>query len=170
MPSLYHIFSRRHAGLKKIECKMVFSTSPLGTARAQRAWSTPHPLGESPSHGGGNRIVRQMPTACGGHLSSERTCKPGSVERDHLSRPTRRRGARALFTDFRGRAAHVRKPQTCIGRSLHGTACYHAVGELLPPLSTLTPRGAMPVPEERSISVALVLKSPSPDVIRRPAL
>ena len=74
--------------------------------------------------------------------------------------------AQALFTALLGRAAHKNRAQTCIGRGLHGTGRYRPVGELLPRLSILTaPRKAL-----RSISVALSLKSPSPDVIRRPAL
>ena len=78
----------------------------------------------------------------------------------------RHRRAQALFTALLGRAAHKNRAQTCIGRGLHGTGRYRPVGELLPRLSILTaPRRAL-----RSISVALSLKSPSPDVIRRPAL
>ena len=35
---------------------------------------------------------------------------------------------------------YVGEAQTCIGRGLHGTPCYHGVGELLPRLSTLARR------------------------------
>ncbi len=54
--------------------------------------------------------------------------------------------------------------QSCSEWGLHGIRCYHHIGELLPRLSILTGKTL------RFISVALSLKSPSPDVIRHPVL
>ena len=54
--------------------------------------------------------------------------------------------------------------QSCSGWGLHGIPRYRSIGELLPRLSILT---GEPL---RFISVALSLKSPSPDVIRHPVL
>ncbi len=63
-----------------------------------------------------------------------------------------------------GRTALLTDTQSCSGWGLHGISCYHDIGELLPRLSILTEQAL------RFISVALSLKSPSPDVIRHPVL
>ncbi len=110
-----------------------------------------------------------------------RTCKPGSVERGHLSTPTVTDRLQRCLRSSPGGQPYAGRTQTCIGRGLHGTGRYRPVGELLPRLSTCARR---PFPfgilfginylgksvGGQSISVALSLKSPSPDVIRRPAL
>ena len=112
---------------------------------------------------------RRPPRVAGGVLGYERACKPGSVERGHLSTPAVTGRLQRYSRTSSGGQPYVKRPQTCIGRGLHGTACYQAVGELLPRLSILAIiRLAADI--GRSISVALSLKSPSPDVIRRPAL
>ena len=54
--------------------------------------------------------------------------------------------------------------QSCSEWGLHGILRYRNIGELLPRLSILTGKTL------RFISVALSLKSPSPDVIRHPVL
>ena len=54
--------------------------------------------------------------------------------------------------------------QSCSEWGLHGILRYRSIGELLPRLSILTGKTL------RFISVALSLKSPSPDVIRHPVL
>ena len=61
---------------------------------------------------------------------------------------------------------YTAKTQSCNGWGLHGTPCHQSVGELLPRLSILTEILQL----RRFISVALSLKSPSPDVIRHPVL
>ncbi len=76
-----------------------------------------------------------------------------------------------------GRTALLTDTQSCSGWGLHGIPCYHSIGEPLPRLSILTASG---LPEgnqdesssrlRRFISVALSLRSPSPDVIRHPVL
>ena len=63
-----------------------------------------------------------------------------------------------------GRTALLTETQSCSEWGLHGILCYHNIGELLPRLSILTGQAL------RFISVALSLKSPSPDVIRHPVL
>ena len=63
-----------------------------------------------------------------------------------------------------GRTALLADAQSCSGWGLHGILRYRSIGELLPRLSILT---RLPL---RFISVALSLKSPSPDVIRHPVL
>ena len=76
----------------------------------------------------GNEIAKQ----------SERTYKPGSVVRSHLSTPTvadRLKRYSRLYSDGQ---PYMNKAQTCIGRGLHGTGRYRPVGELLPRLSILT--------------------------------
>ncbi len=104
-----------------------------------------------------------------GCLGSERACKPGSVERGHLSTPAVTDRLKRYSRTFSGGQPYVKRSQTCIGRGLHGTGRYRPVGELLPRLSSFAIiRLATDI--GRSISVALSLGSPPPDVIRRPAL
>ena len=59
---------------------------------------------------------------------------------------------------------YVADTQSCSEWGLHGIPRYRGIGELLPRLSILTGKTL------RFISVALSLKSPSPDVIRHPVL
>ena len=59
---------------------------------------------------------------------------------------------------------HMADTQSCSEWGLHGIPRYRGIGELLPRLSILTGKTL------RFISVALSLKSPSPDVIRHPVL
>ena len=63
-----------------------------------------------------------------------------------------------------GRTTLLTDTQSCNGWGLHGIPRYRDIGELLPRLSILTGNLL------RFISVALSLKSPSPDVIRHPVL
>ena len=75
-----------------------------------------------------------------------------------------------------GGQPYTAKTQSCNGWGLHSIPCYHSIGELLPRLSILTVNGLTfksksrlsPSRIRRFISVALSLKSPSPDVIRHP--
>ena len=72
---------------------------------------------------------------------------------------------------------YVTDAQSCSGWGLHGIPRYRGIGELLPRLSILTADGKLNAYQSeklkrlrRFISVALSLKSPSPDVIRHPVL
>ena len=85
-------------------------------------------------------------------------------------------------SDIHGKSSdgqpYVTITQSCSGWGLHGIPCYQDIGELLPRLSILTATGKSirtiqnpkVKPLRRFISVALSLKSPSPDVIRHPVL
>ncbi len=102
---------------------------------------------------------------------SESADKPGSVECGHLSTPTVADRLQRYSRLCPGGQPCMDRAQTCIGRGLHGTGRYRPVGELLPRLSTVTyPQNLLKTANKLSISVALSLKLPSPDVIRRPAL
>ena len=94
----------------------------------------------------------------------EFVCKPSSVVYGHLSRL-------AVADKFKRYSRHspsgqpyVANAQSCSGWGLHGIPRCRGIGELLPRLSILTGITL------RFISVALSLKSPSPDVIRHPVL
>ena len=82
----------------------------------------------------------------------------------HLSRLTVTDKLKRCSRYSVGRTALLTDTQSCSGWGLHGILCYHNIGELLPRLSILTGQAL------RFISVALSLKSPSPDVIRHPVL
>ena len=90
------------------------------------------------------------PPKGGGAEGSERTCKPGSVERGHLSTPTVTDRLQRYSRTFSGGQPYVKKSQTCIGRGLHGTGRYRPVGELLPRLSILTSSKQISLPALRS--------------------
>ena len=84
--------------------------------------------------------------------------KPGSVIDSHLSR---RSVAAALKPPPRKRPGRPYASSTVLHRiEFTAPQCSHAAGELLPRLSTLTPRAG------RYFSVALFLKSPSAGVTR----
>ena len=86
--------------------------------------------------------------------------KPGSVIDSHLSR---RSVAAALKPPPRKRPGRPYASSTVLHRiEFTAPQCSHAAGELLPRLSTLTPRAG------RYFSVALFLKSPSAGVTRYP--
>ena len=97
-------------------------------------------------------------------MGFEFVCKPSSVVYGHLSRLAVANKLKRCSRYSVGRTALLTEPQSCSGWGLHGTPCYHGIGELLPRLSILT------ILLWRFISVALSLKSPSPDVIRHPVL
>ena len=69
--------------------------------------------------------------------TSRRTCKPGSVERGHLSTLIVTDKFKRYSRLHSGGQPCVNTAQPCIGRGLHGTGRYRPVGELLPRLSTL---------------------------------
>ena len=70
-------------------------------------------------------------------------------------------------TNPEARRAAVSLPiRSCFGWSLHSLVCYQPSGGLLPRHSTITRRKAASC----FFSIALVLESPPPDVIRHPAL
>ena len=70
-------------------------------------------------------------------------------------------------TNPEARRAAVSLPiRPCFGWSLHSLVCYQPSGGLLPRHSTITCRKAAGC----FFSIALVLESPPPDVIRHPAL
>ena len=70
-------------------------------------------------------------------------------------------------TNPEARRAAVSLPiRSCFGWSLHSLVCYQPSGGLLPRHSTITCRKAAGC----FFSIALVLESPPPDVIRHPAL
>ena len=84
-----------------------------------------------------------------------------------------------IHGDPSGGQPYMTDAQSCSGWGLHGTPRYRSVGELLPRPFNLTERQAVtvrlhsrrkPSCRRRYISVALSLKSPSPDVIRHPVL
>ena len=109
----------------------------------------------------------------------EFVCKPSSVVYGHLSRLTVTDKLKRYSRYSVGRTALLTETQSCCGWGLHGILCYHSIGELLPRLSILTANGRhskLLKTEKRLsrlrrfISVALSLKSPSPDVIRHPVL
>ena len=97
----------------------------------------------------------------------------------HLSRLTVTDKLKRYSRYSVGRTALLTDTQSCSEWGLHGILCYHNIGELLPRLSILTANG-QPIRWafitkrlsrlRRFISVALSLKSPSPDVIRHPVL
>ena len=96
----------------------------------------------------------------------------------HLSRLTVTDKLKRYSRYSVGRTALLTDTQSCSEWGLHGILCYHNIGELLPRLSILT-ANRQPTNEHSSqkasnlrrfISVALSLKSPSPDVIRHPVL
>ena len=70
--------------------------------------------------------------------TSRRTCKPGSVERGHLSTLIVTDKFKRYSRLHSGGQPCVNTAQPCIGRGLHGTGRYRPVGELLPRLSILT--------------------------------
>ena len=82
----------------------------------------------------------------------------------HLSRLTVADKFKRYSRQSAGRTALTADAQSCSGWGLHGIPRYRGIGELLPRLSILT---RLPL---RFISVALSLRSPSPDVIRHPVL
>ena len=96
----------------------------------------------------------------------------------HLSRLTVADKLKRCSRYSVGRTALLTDTQSCSEWGLHGIPCYQGIGELLPRLSILTARGKLVAkpfktevkPLRRFISVALSLKSPSPDVIRHPVL
>ena len=92
------------------------------------------------------------------------TCKPSSVVYGHLSGRIVADAFKRYSRRTSGEQPYATCAQSCTGRGLHGTPRCRGVGELLPPLSILTGKIL------RSVSVALSLKSPPPDVIRRSAL
>ena len=96
---------------------------------------------------------------------SEFVCKPSSVVYGHLSRLAVADKFKRYSRRSVGRTALLTDAQSCSGWGLHCIPRYRGIGELLPRLSILTKRKAL-----RFISVALSLKSPSPDVIRHPVL
>ena len=77
-----------------------------------------------------------------------------------------------------GGQPYVTSTQSCSKWGLHGIPCYQSIGELLPRLFILTAIGKSVKTIQnqkvkqlrRFISVALSLKSPSPDVIRHSVL
>ncbi len=83
-------------------------------------------------------ILQCAPANAGAHWDPRRTCKPGSVWRGHLSRPTVTDRLERYSRISPGGQPYVERSQTCIGRGLHGTGRYRPVGELLPRLSTLS--------------------------------
>ena len=104
----------------------------------------------------------------------ESVCKPSSVVYGHLS-------SLAVADKFKrysrrsvGRTTLLTDAQSCSGWGLHGIPRYRGIGELLPRLSILTASRRRQKAhskqklshKRRFISVALSLKSPSPDVIR----
>ena len=92
--------------------------------------------------------------------------KPSSVVYGHLSRLAVADKLKRCSRYSVGRTALLTETQSCSEWGLHGIPCYHSIGELLPRLSILTSNLRL----RRFISVALSLKSPSPDVIRHPVL
>ena len=92
--------------------------------------------------------------------------KPSSVVYGHLSRLTVADKLKRYSRYSVGRTALLTETQSCSEWGLHGILRYRNIGELLPRLSILTLRMRV----RRFISVALSLKSPSPDVIRHPVL
>ena len=82
-----------------------------------------------------------------GHLTFKvdprQACKPGSVERGHLSRLTVTDKLKRYSRLRSDGQPYVNEAQTCIGRGLHGTGRYRPVGELLPRLSILTAKAAV---------------------------
>ena len=110
-------------------------------------------------------------------IEIESVCQPSSVVYGHLSRLIVTNKLERYSRCFVGRTALLTDTQSCSEWGLHGILCYHNIGELLPRLSILTARG-LPNGQSRQkssrlrrfISVALSLKSPSPDVIRHPVL
>ena len=97
-------------------------------------------------------------------MQFESVCKPSSVVYGHLSRLAVADKLERYSRYSVERTALLTETQSCSGWGLHGIPCYQDIGELLPRLSILT------VKIRRFISVALSLKSPSPDVIRHPVL
>ena len=75
--------------------------------------------------------------------TSRRTCKPGSVERGHLSTLIVTDKFKRYSRLHSGGQPCVNTAQPCIGRGLHGTGRYRPVGELLPRLSILTAKAAV---------------------------
>ena len=95
--------------------------------------------------------------------TSRRTCKPGSVERGHLSTLTVTGKLKRYLRLYSGGQPIRIQP------NLASDGVYMARGVTVPSVSSYL--AFPPLPQmRRSISVALSLKSPSPDVIRRPAL
>ena len=96
----------------------------------------------------------------------------------HLSRLTVTDKLKRCSRYSVGRTALLTDTQSCSEWGLHGILCYHNIGELLPRLSILTANRQLTNEYSsqkasdlrRFISVALSLKSPSPDVIRHPVL
>ena len=110
-------------------------------------------------------------------LGFESVCKPSSVVYGHLSRLAVTDKLKRYSRYSVGRTALLTDTQSCNGWGLHGIPRYRDIGELLPRLSILTETGNLLLgiqgkakPFRRFISVALSLKSPSPDVIRHPVL
>ena len=97
-------------------------------------------------------------------------CKPSSVVYGHLSRFAVADKFKRYSRRSSGGQPCTTIAQSCSGWGLHGTPRYRDVGEPLPRLSTLTTTSACAKKSLRFISVALSLKSPSPDVIRHPVL
>ena len=90
--------------------------------------------------------------------------KPSSVVYGHLSSLAVAGKFKRYSRRSVGRTTLSTDAQSCSGWGLHCIPRYRGIGELLPRLSILT------VLLRRFISVALSLKSPSPDVIRHPVL
>ena len=86
--------------------------------------------------------------------------KPSSVVYGHLSRFIVADKLKRYSRRPSSGQPYMTGTQSCSKWGLHGIPCYHSIGELLPRLSILTGKTL------RFISVALSLKSPSPDVIR----
>ena len=82
----------------------------------------------------------------------------------HLSRLTVADKLKRYSRWSSGGQPYATNTQSCSKWGLHGIPCYQGIGELLPRLFILTKLAL------RFISVALSLKSPSPDVIRHPVL
>ena len=93
--------------------------------------------------------------------------KPGYVAYGHLSVSCRCRQAQATYLKT-WRAATLPSVRSCFGWGLHGIPCHQGIGSLLHCLFTLA-LASLRI-QGRYISVALSLRSPSPDVIRHPAL
>ncbi len=94
-------------------------------------------------------FISQAPRRMAWGLGYERTCKPGSVERGHLSTPAVTDGLQRYSRTFSGGQPCVKRSQTCIGRGLHGTGRYRPVGELLPRLSILASSKQISLPALR---------------------
>ena len=68
----------------------------------------------------------------------EFVCKPSSVVYGHLSRLIVTDKLKRYSRHSVGRTTLLTEAQSCSKWGLHGTPCYHGIGELLPRLSILT--------------------------------